>query len=614
MKYLVPHDNMWGLDIEGDSLTPTKIHCVCLVSLQDRKKRLYFTEAEPFKDWLKANRDAAFIGHNLLKADRPWLQKLWQSVLPVGRCIDTFVLSQLYDPKLPKPTECPRTTGTHSLKAWGFRFKDYKQEFTDFSEFTPEMLEYCFQDVLLTLKVYKSLAKKMLDLGFSEKSVKLEHQIVPIIYQQQVNGFYFDTDRAISLREDLRREQQLLEADVRGIFQSRRRSVGKYKYKTKQDGTLFASVLRHQQLFSIDYDHDAGTYECFVTEDFNIGSPTQRVERLIEAGYKPTAFTPTGLPKVDEDALVAFAEQSGIKEVQMIADWLVLEGRANMIGTWLNNVSGSDSCIHGDVFTCGANSRRMRHSNPNTANIPRVTTKYGYEVRSLWTARPNRCLVGVDAAALEGRMFYHHLCNYVTDDDIRRFVYGQVVDGKPHKLNAAALTAAGIDCTYEDAKTLYYAFLYGAGNTKLGSILKGNAELGKRIRETLERAVPGLADLLEAVRSEWRSSGGLLQTIDGGLVRASSEGSALNYKLQPDGAILMKQALVIADRALKKAKLDYLFVGNIHDEWQIDCEPEHADSVGRVCCESISQAGLTLGFNVPLTGEYKIGKDWASTH
>ena len=612
MNYLDPTDNMWGLDVEGDGYVPTRLWCVCLVNLRT-KKRFYFTEAEPFKDWLSADKDRVFIGHNILKADRPWLEKLWRAKLPASRCVDTFVLSQLFDPKLPKPEGCPKTIGTHSLAAYGYRFNDHKIGFTDFSAFSPEMLEYCFQDVLLTLKVYRSLAKKLKALGFSEKSVELEHQIVPIIAKQQENGFEFDREDAERFRDQLRSNQRSLETDILRLFPATSKSCGVYTYRTKRDGTPYASYDRHRQQFSEIIFLDDAHYECFKLETFNIGSPTQRTEKLIAAGYKPTAFTPTGLPKVDEDALVAFAETSGIKEVQMIADWLVLEGRANMIQTWLNSL-GTDGRIHGDVFTCGANSRRMRHAKPNTANIPRVNTKYGREVRSLWTARPGRVLVGVDAAALEGRMFYHHLCNYVVDDSIRKFVYSQVVDGKPHKLNAQALTDAGINCGYEDAKTLYYAFLYGAGDAKLGSILKGSSALGRRIRDVLATAVPGLAELLSSVGREYEDSSGLLRTIDGGLVRASSKGGALNYKLQPDGAILMKQALVLADKALRKAKLDYLFVGNIHDEWQIDCEPDHADAVGRICCDSITSAGTLLGFNVPLTGEYKIGNNWAETH
>jgi DNA polymerase I-like protein with 3'-5' exonuclease and polymerase domains len=323
-------------------------------------------------------------------------------------------------------------------------------------------------------------------------------------------------------------------------------------------------------------------------------------------GYNPTNFTPTGQPKVDEEALVEFAKVSGIKEVQYIADWLVLEGRANMIETWLNNL-GDDNCIHGNVFTCGAQSRRMKHSAPNTANIPRTTAKYGAECRALWTARPSRVLVGVDAVALEGRMLLH----YLNSDAAWKFF----IEGDPHQSNSDALNAAGLKISRQDSKTYFYGFLYGAGNSKLASMYgSSDPSVGQRIRDILETNVPGLGNLIQASQEEWKRNDGLLSCIDGGYVRCPSKSACLNYKLQPAGAILMKQALIIADRRLKEAKLDYIFVGNIHDEWQIDCTPQDSYKIGEICSDSIREAGEVLKFNVPQAGDFKVGFNWKETH
>lgn len=612
MEYLTPTKDMWGLDVEGDGFTPTKLWCVCLVNLVS-KEQLYFTEAEPFREWLSTDAGRIFVGHNILKADVPWLFKLWKARVPSDRCIDTFVLSCLFNPKLPKPEDAPADVGTHSLAAYGYRFKDKKHEFNDFSKFTDEMLTYCFQDVKLTLKVYKSLSAKLKRLGFSEQCVKLEHDVVPIIAQQQENGFEFDILGARDLRDQLRRDQLKLEEHIHEVFKPELVGVGRYKLRLNKDGQQHSTYRKHTQKFPEVRVYEDGTYECFEWSSFNIGSPSQRLDRLLKAGYKPTKFTKLGNAQIDEDSLVEYAKLSGKPEIQMIADWLVLEGRANMIQTWIDNL-GPDYRIHGNVFTCGANSRRMKHSAPNTANIPRVTTKYGREVRSLWIARRNRVLVGVDAAALEGRMFYHHLCNYVQDLDIRAFVYSQVVDGKPHKLNAQALTDAGIPCTYEDAKTEYFARVYGAGDAKLGAILKGDAALGKRIREVLDRTIPGFEKLLKAIAKEFKQTGGLLKCIDGGFVRCYSEGSALNYKLQPDGAIFMKQALVFADKMLREAGMDYMFCGNVHDEWQLDVLPDHAEQVGKICCEAMKLAGEYFNLHCPMAGEFKVGNSWSATH
>lgn len=605
MKYLEPHETTWGLDVEGNGLDPTKLWCVCLVNLVSGEE-VYFTQAKPFRDWLKKNDDVSFVTHNGLKADIPWLNALWNTGIEATKVVDTFVLSQLFDPNLPKPEGAPSDTGTHSLKSWGIRVNSPKIDFEDWSKFSDEMLTYCFQDVRLTLKVYKALVKNLKKLGFSEQSVELEHLTVPIVANQQRNGFYFDRPAADSLLASLRSQQETLADDIARVYQKRLKSVGSYKYKTRSDGEPYASYLRHIERYPVVTRYDDGTYECFDYEEFNIGSPAQRTARLLENGYKPTSFTPTGQPKVDEEALVAFAKTSGIKEVRYIAEWLVLEGRANMIQTWLDNL-GDDSAIHGNVFTCGAQSRRMKHSSPNTANIPRTNAKYGHECRALWMARPGRCLVGVDAVALEGRMLLH----YLNSDEAWKFF----IEGDPHQSNSDALKAAGLNISRQDGKTYFYGFLYGAGDAKLASMYgSSDPSVGRRIRDILSTNVPGLGDLVDDTQREWRDRNGLLLCIDGGFVRCPSKSACLNYKLQPAGAILMKQALIIADRRLKKARLDYMFVGNIHDEWQLDCKLQHAERIGDICADSIREAGEVLRFNVPQAGDYKIGFNWAETH
>lgn len=610
MNYLdLDAEKAWGLDIEANGLEPTKIWVVCVVHLKTGEE-LSFQTAKSFNEWMKP--EHVYITHNGLKADIPWLNQLWNAKISYDSVVDTFVLSQLYDPNLPRPEGLSSNIGTHSLEAWGIRVNDHKGDFNDWSKYSEEMLKYCYQDVKLTLKVYKKLAKALKKDGFSEKSVELEHQVVPIIGKQQQDGFEFDVRTARALVGKLRDKQLEFEKDIHTVFPPWEYHHATYKRGLLKDGTHSAGFLRHSKVFHrIELKPD-GSYDVYDYKSFNIGSPTQRLEKLLELGYIPTSFTKTGQPKVDEDALVAFAKESGIKEVQYIADWLVLEGRANMIQTWLDNL-GDDNRIHGNVFTCGAQSRRMKHSSPNTANIPGLDAKYGPEARSLWIARPGRVLVGVDAASLEGRMLLHHLNNPDAEDFF--------VNKKPHRLNADAIIKAGVflgteaHAQYQKAKTLLYAFMYGAGDRKLAATVgSSDVGVGSLIRATLATNIPGLGDLIKRIEREFNDNGGLLKCIDGGYVRCPSPHAALNYKLQPDGAILMKQALVLADEKLRKAKKDYLFVGNIHDEWQIDCNMAQSYSIGEICAEAIKEAGELLKFNVAQSGEFKVGFNWSETH
>ena len=76
----------------------------------------------------------------------------------------------------------------------------------------------------------------------------------------------------------------------------------------------------------------------------------------------------------------------------------------------------------------------------------------------------------------------------------------------------------------------------------------------------------------------------------------------------------MKQALVLLDKKLKSAEIDYKFVANVHDEWQIEVEEARAEEVGKLGVEAIAEAGQVLSMRCPLSGEYKVGNNWKETH
>jgi DNA polymerase I-like protein with 3'-5' exonuclease and polymerase domains len=80
----------------------------------------------------------------------------------------------------------------------------------------------------------------------------------------------------------------------------------------------------------------------------------------------------------------------------------------------------------------------------------------------------------------------------------------------------------------------------------------------------------------------------------------------------------MKRALVIFDRDLQEEGLqpglDYEFVANVHDEWQIETKPDVAEEVAEIGKQSIVKAGEFYEFRCPLAADAKIGTTWADTH
>jgi DNA polymerase I-like protein with 3'-5' exonuclease and polymerase domains len=168
------------------------------------------------------------------------------------------------------------------------------------------------------------------------------------------------------------------------------------------------------------------------------------------------------------------------------------------------------------------------------------------------------------------------------------------------------------------AKTFIYAFLYGAGDAKLGSIMGKGAAAGKAMKAAFLAKLPALAKLKAAVERVAREKG-TLRSLDGAPMKVRSQHSALNTLIQGAGALVMKKAMVLLDRELQivydfAPGEHYEFVANIHDEWQIECDEKYADRVGRCATEAIAQAGFLLKMRCPMAGEYKVGRTWADTH
>lgn len=595
---LTPTKKHWIIDIETDDLKATRIWCIVVENAVTDEEIVFTPDTiNRFPDWYAAHRDDYLVGHNACSFDVPTLNRLLNLSIPLDRVVDTLVLSYLYD---------PRMVGGHSLEAWGERFKYPKIDFHDFAAFSDEMLTYCKQDVKLTKRLYARLTERMRKRGFSEKSAEIEHKIRVVVNKQQTNGFFFDTGSAKLLRSELDAKRSSLEIPIRELFPPTLDVVGTYKYRLTKSGTPHAVYLKHLDKFpKIEHDVENGTYDVYDWVEFNIGSPVQRVRKLLSLGWVPQKFTDKGNPQVDEESLLDFYNKSGQDEIKAIADWLVLNGRISMIDTWLGCVQ-DDQRIHGRVFTCGAGTRRMTHNTPNTANIPKASKKvpYGYECRSLWTVPSGRRLVGYDAKSLEMRMFAHYLGD---EETAKLYIYGD-----PHQVNADLL---GIE--RDPVKNVFYAFLYGAADPKLG--WTGNTSLvskreqkafGKQIRQQLVSKTPGLDRLVKMVQAE----GVFIQCIDGGYVRCEPEHARINYKLQSAGAIVMKLASIFIDQRIQERGFDALKVGDIHDEGQLDVAERDADEVGKLCVQAIRDAGEELNFTVPLDGDYKVGKSWAETH
>jgi len=501
------------------------------------------------------------IMHNGISFDAPVLRETWKiSIMPSQVC-DTLVLSRLLSPSL---------EGGHSLDAWGKRLGFLKGEFNDWDGgLTPEMEEYCIQDTLVTQKLYEHLTSELKSNKFDQRSIDLEHKVQAIIAKQERNGFKLDEVAGITLLSTLQNKLAVIENELQGIFPAK--TIQRVSEKT-------GKPLKDK------------------VEVFNPGSRKQIGERLIDKGWKPSRYTETGQPIVDEGTL----DGVDIPEAKAINEYLMLQKRVAQIESWLKAV-GEDGRVHGKVITNGAVTGRMTHMSPNMAQVPNSGSPYGEDCRDLWIVEKGYKLVGIDASGLELRMLAH----YMKDDAYT----SEVVSGDIHTANQKA---AGLE-TRNQAKTFIYAFLYGAGDAKIGTVVGAGAKEGKELKSRFLKNTPSLEELRKNV-SQIAANKGTLPGLDGRRVQVRSDHAALNTLLQSAGAIVMKQALVLLNDELRRAKIDYKFVANVHDEWQIEVEEARAEEAGKLGVLAIEKAGKVLNMRCPLSGEYKVGNSWKETH
>ena len=540
------------LDIETDELNASVVNCIVAKNIDTN----VFTVFDPsnmhvFKNWSKDI--DKYIMHNGLSFDAPVLNRLLGVEIKPSQVTDTLILSQMFN---------PLREGGHSLGAWGDRFKFPKGSINSFATYTHELRKYCQQDVDITHKLYEYLKKE--GQGFSKSSIDLEHQVRVIVDQQERNGFYLDVKKAMSLYNTLRDEANELEKWGRIRFDPTRKDL-----KTK-----------------IKYI------------PFNIGSRQQIADRLMEIGWKPKKHTDKGNVIVNEEVL----DGIDLPEAKKISRYLLLQKRIAQIKSWIEACDDNDSRVHGRVLTLKTITGRMAHHSPNMAQIPAVRSPYGKECRECWTVENpyTHSIVGTDASGLELRCLAH----LMNDANFTE----EVLNGDIHTAN---MKMAGLT-DRDQAKTFIYAFMYGAGASKIGKIVGKGAKEGQVLIDRFLSNMPALKRIRDGVTKAGMR--GKIKGIDGRLLHVRSPHAALNTLLQGAGAVVCKLWLVNMNKRIQASGVDAKLVASIHDEYQYEVAKKDVQKFGSITKDAMKDTEHQLQMKCPLDNEWKEGTTWAQTH
>jgi len=616
------------LDRKGRPLPPcSRVHLLVIRSYPDGETTVYRNndEEDTIADgWERLQSADLVIGHNIIQYDLTVLKRLYGGEV-TGTVYDTLVAARLL-----WPDRKNHPHGGNSLdalsKAAG---RVAKGEYTGtWDEWTQEMEDYCVRDVAASEAVYEFIQPKAAQFL---PALKLEHRVARIIAQQQDNGVDIDVEACGRLIEELTLEQADCYDKLQAAFPPRVETM-RSRWWQGPDGELYETkkeVGKGLAPFLVKGPHRTKEHP------FNPGSSNQIADRLYQKYGWVAPRTDAGNASVTEDVLMGldFPEaalllryQLAGKRLQHLQDWYTRATHGRIPGR-----------IHPYINTNGAATGRMTHSQPNQTACPKVhrdkatgqpklgyAGRYGWECRSLWRPRTGWAHVGGDASGLELRMLGHAVAPW---DDGEYAL--QVVDGDVHTVN---MEAGGL-VTREQSKETFYAWIYGAGDDKLGETIadhqsltkeqrakygsRRRANIGASFKKRVKRNIPALGKLIEWCQ-EQASEAGYIPLPDGRHAPVRSQHAALNVLLQGSGAVVMKLALVLHEHALCERGWrwghDFGYMLNAHDEFQLETRPEIAEEAGKLIPWAIKEAGKRLNIRCPLDGDYAVGEHWGHTH
>ena len=595
-----PSNILWDIESNGLLKDVTEIHCLSVLDLDTGQAEL-FTNKDPSKRSLYDGLSIVYnaeseAGHNLIGYDKEVLLKLVDYHEGFtsfnGTTADTLILSRLLYPEIRDtynhPSNFPKKLlGSHSLKAWGLRLGEEKDDYQGgWENYSDDMGKYCLQDTRTNYRLYLHLKQRAEDLDIPwdfkdlTECICLEHEFAKVIAKQVRTGFYFDSTAAHKLVAPLQKEKEDIQQELSDSFGLM--ITGKKELKTRCN-------------FTLDY--------------INPRSRLQVGQALMAKGWTPTTFTKTGQPKIDEKTMA----KCSVPESDIISRILTVEKRlgqiANGANAWLKLERGGK--IHGEVNTLGAVTGRVSHTKPNMSQVPASYSYLGKECRALFSCKPGWSLVGADLSGIELRCLAHYLWHWDKGE------YASIIlEGDIHTANQEAAQLP----TRDNAKTFIYGYIYGAGDEKLGFIVapldsKSNqTKIGAQLRKKFEKKYPALKQLRDAVKKKLKKTGGYIRGLDGRPLYCRSNHSSLNTLLQSAGAVIAKLGYVLFNQELEEFNDVYELHGFFHDEYQVGCPSDTSEHIGNRMVRNMTLAGTMLGVRIRIDGEYKVGKTWADTH
>lgn len=628
-------ERVWIGDLESDGLldTATKVWCGVFKNINTGEIVKFTPDEIPrMLKWMTQQTDV-LIFHNGIGFDMPLLKKLYGYTYS-GILIDTLIMSRILRPKRMLPFNCHnKTIGPHSVEAWGYRVGRGKPEHNDWMQFSEDMLHRCSEDVEIQHLIYKELLKEAGG-GKWRAAFQMSFKLFEVLQKQEEYGWLVDRQHMDFCIHQLEHwiahiDKTLARYLPLIVEVQETKEKGEYKYIKKP----FLKSGEYSKPVQDWYGNDDGSSRTHIVcgpytrisfRPVNLDSGQETKDFLLNSGWEPLEWNTNDegertSPKLSKDdpfeGITGGVGRLVARRVQCRQRKSILEGLIGIIRP--------DGRIASRVNTLAATGRATHRG---IVNIPKVGSFFGKQMRKIFICKEGFVLVGTDSDSCQLRMLGGRMGSKAY---IEAICNGDKAKGTDlHSLTRKVGNLESRDI----AKNVMYCLLFGGRDVKLGKTAKKPGQ-GADLRQKLYQGFDGLADLVDRLTREWKSTAktrysekwnkmeyydGFITGLDGRPIQVPFEHQLLVYLLQSDEAIMMSAAYIKINRMLQDAGYewgkDYGIVCFYHDEFTIECRKEIANHVAMLSEEAIAWAGRYFKIACPHVGDAKIGSNWYSIH
>jgi DNA polymerase-1 len=346
--------------------------------------------------------------------------------------------------------------------------------------------------------------------------------------------------------------------------------------------------------------------------EFNINSPKQVAECFEALNIVSGRKTSTGRVSTSKAVLEELAHSHELP--RLIIEYRELEKLKSVYTDALPHQIAADGRIHSQLNQTVAATGRLSSSDPNLQNIP-IRTELGRRIRRAFVAEPGNKLVAADYSQLELRLLAHITRDRVMLD---AFQNDEDIHERTARMVFGARTNEELREARRFAKIVNFAIAYAIEPWGLSQRVGISRQEARKVIDDYYATYPGVRRYMDEIPVQAREHGyvrslyGRIRPLAGindrnANIRRAAEREAINMPIQGTASDIVKIAMLHAEEAFRRQRLDAKLLMQVHDELLVECPQREAEKVARTLKHEMESA---VELDVPLVADTGIGDNW----